>query len=229
MNRPLSPLQIPVEVDWETIDTVMLDMDGTLLDKYYDDYFWETYVPKVYAALNNLELEAAKRVLLKKYGSVENTLQWSDLLFWSEKLGLDIPRLKEDVGHLITVHPHVTTFLEKLVQLDKQVLLITNAHPKTLDIKLERTGIGTYFQTMACVDEIGFAKEQSEFWDGMKKRIPFDRRKTLFADDTEKVLHSAQQFGLAHLIHIARPSSRLPVRYSEAFSSILDFSEIMPS
>ncbi len=28
------------------IKYVLLDMDGTLLDKYFDDYFWEHLVPR---------------------------------------------------------------------------------------------------------------------------------------------------------------------------------------
>ncbi len=28
---------------------VLLDMDGTLLDKYFDDYFWEHLLPEKYA------------------------------------------------------------------------------------------------------------------------------------------------------------------------------------
>ena len=34
---------------WDDITWVLLDMDGTLLDKHFDDYFWETLVPEEYA------------------------------------------------------------------------------------------------------------------------------------------------------------------------------------
>ncbi len=52
------------EPDWETVDTVLLDMDGTLLDKHFDDFFWEHYVPEIYAENNDLTpLEARKELL----------------------------------------------------------------------------------------------------------------------------------------------------------------------
>jgi len=35
------------------IKYVLLDMDGTLLDKYFDDYFWEHLLPERYEKLKN--------------------------------------------------------------------------------------------------------------------------------------------------------------------------------
>ena len=32
-------------VNWNKIDTILLDMDGTLLDLYFDNYFWREHVP----------------------------------------------------------------------------------------------------------------------------------------------------------------------------------------
>ena len=37
-------------MNWPTIKTVLLDMDGTLLDKHFDDYFWELDSQKFYVA-----------------------------------------------------------------------------------------------------------------------------------------------------------------------------------
>ena len=33
------------ELDWTSIDTVLLDMDGTLLDLRFDNWFWQEHVP----------------------------------------------------------------------------------------------------------------------------------------------------------------------------------------
>jgi putative hydrolase of the HAD superfamily len=90
---------------WEKIDTVLLDMDGTLLDRYFDDHFWLEHVPGEYARLRGMALEDAKKELFEKYRSQEGTLNWTDLDYWSERLGLDIPTLKRQVDHLIAVHP----------------------------------------------------------------------------------------------------------------------------
>lgn len=219
--------QNPSSFSWHEIDTVLLDLDGTLLDKYYDDFFWETFVPEVFAKKNRIEMGAAKAALLHTYKKVENTLEWTDLDYWSNELDLNIPRLKREIGHLIAVRPQVTEFLEYLKEKEKKIYLVTNAHPKTLEVKFERVDIAKHFTAIFSSKEVGAAKEQPEFWNRLKEALPFTRDKTLFVDDTEKVLQSASNYGLCHLIHIAKPSSKLPPAFSRNFPSILSFEELM--
>lgn len=219
--------QIPPDFSWSQIDTILLDMDGTLLDKYFDDHFWEEYVPKIFAETNGLPLEDARKTLLQRYQSVESTLQWTDLDYWSERLGLDIPELKCKVDHLIQVHPYVVDFLEYTKTIDKKVHLVTNAHSKTLDIKLRKTTLGPHFDRIVCAEEIGYAKEQPEFWEGLADHLHFDKKRTLLADDTAKVLHSAKQYGMGFLIFVARPSSRIPVTFSPDYPAITFFNELI--
>ena len=212
---------------WPDIETVFLDMDGTLLDKYYDDYFWEHYVPEVYARKNNLDHPAARQHLLGTYRSVENTLQWTDLDYWSERLGLDIAKLKKEISHLVNILPHVVDFLAYMEDLGKKVYLVTNAHPKALQVKMERVQLETCFQRLICSQEIGVAKEEPAFWHKLHNILPYDKETTLFADDTEKVLHAAAGYGIRHLIHIANPSSRRKAQHSRHYPSILSFRELM--
>ena len=221
--------QIQPTFTWPQIDTILLDMDGTLLDKYFDDHFWEEYVPKVYAQANKVTKDDARKVLLQKYKAVESTLEWCDLDFWSEQLGLDIPELKCKVDHLIQVHPYVIDFLKYIKSIGKVVHLVTNAHSKTLDIKLRKTKIGPHFDRLVCAEEIGFAKEEPEFWNKLEAMLGYDKSKTLLADDTEKVLHSAKQYGMGFLLSIARPSTRLAVNYSENYPSVAFFNELIPA
>ena len=86
------------------IGYVLLDMDGTLLDKYFDDFFWEQLVPEKYAEKHAMTFGRSKEELGGKYRFHEGTLNWTDLDFWSRELNLDIPALKEQIQHLIEVH-----------------------------------------------------------------------------------------------------------------------------
>jgi len=219
--------QIKPDFSWSQIDTILLDMDGTLLDKYFDDHFWEEYVPKIFAETNGLSEKDARKILLQRYQSVENTLQWTDLDYWSERLGLDIPELKCKIDHLIQVHPYVVDFLDYIKNINKEVHLVTNAHSKTLDIKLRKTALGSHFDRIVCAEEIGYAKEQPEFWNKLAEHLHFDKGRTLLADDTAKVLHSAQQYGMGFPVFVARPSSRIPVKFSPDYPSITYFNELI--
>jgi len=212
---------------WDRIDTILLDMDGTLLDKHFDDYFWEHYVPEIFAEKNDLTPLEARKELLARYKSIEGTLAWTDLDYWSEKLYLDIPALKLKINHLIQVHPYVVDFLQYCVNLGKKVHLVTNAHSKTLDIKMRKTEIGSYFDHIICSQDIGLPKEEPEFWERLESLLGFDKQRTLLADDNENVLKAAQTYGMGVQIFVARPSSRAEIFYSEKFPSIVYFKELI--
>jgi len=202
-------------------------MDGTLLDKYYDDYFWERYIPEIYAKQNGLNTVEAGKKLLAIYKAKEGTLDWTDLDYWSDQLALNIPALKIKVSHLIKIHPYVVDFLEFLSQSSKRVYLVTNAHSKTLDIKMKKTSLNGYFDRIICAAEVGKPKEDTSFWPGLKKIINFSRETTMLAEDTEKILQSAQAYGIKHLIYVARPSSRKAIKKSSHFTSIIYFNELI--
>ncbi len=218
-----------MEVNWRTIDTVLLDMDGTLLDRHFDDYFWEHYLPVIYAEKHQLSTTAARSRLLRLYRSKEGTLEWTDLDYWSDQLGLDIPALKLKVEHLIAVHPHVTEFLSWARGAGKQLVMVTNAHSKTLAIKMEKTALAGYFHRIVCSQEVGVPKEEVAFWQRLHAIIDYTPDRALLADDTEAVLDTAHRYGIRCCIHVARPSSTLPVRPSKRFPSIAYFRELIPT
>jgi len=219
--------QIQPVIDWQTIETVLLDMDGTLLDRNFDDYFWGQYVPEVYGLKHDIPTEEAQERLQRRFQREEGTLAWTDLDYWSQELGLDIPALKIRVDHLIQIHPYVIDFLIHCRQNGKQLHIVTNAHSKTLDIKMRKTAIGNHFDRIVCAEEVGLAKEDPIFWENLQEIIPYDKEKTLLADDNETVLASAEIYGIKNLIYVARPSSRLDVRHSKKFPSITYFNELL--
>jgi putative hydrolase of the HAD superfamily len=206
---------------------VLLDMDGTLLDKYFDDYFWEHLVPEKYAEKKNITFGRAKEELLAKYKSHEGTLNWTDIDFWSKEVDIDIPALKEQIRHLIEIHPHVEDFLRMLRRHRKKVYLVTNAHYKVLDIKLKKTELGRYFHAAVTSFEIGYPKEMPEFWEKAGRQLGFDKEKTLFIDDTLAVLKTAAQYGIKYILHKTFASSKADKGIPENFLAIEDFRELM--
>jgi len=209
------------------VKCVLLDMDGTLLDKYFDDFFWEHLVPEKYADKHNITFGKAKEELFKRYKAHERTLNWTDIDFWSADLDLDIPALKEQIKHLIEVHPHVEDFLKMLKAEKKEVYLVTNAHYKALDIKLKKTNIGQYFDRCITSFEIGYPKELLQFWREIEKIIQFDKEKTLFIDDSREILQTARNFGIKYLLLKTRANSKKADVPQNDFPVLRDFKELI--
>lgn len=214
-------------INWNAIDTVLLDMDGTLLDLHFDNYFWLTHLPDRYAAIHQLDVDVARKRLHQQIRELEGTLNWYCLDYWSEALKVDIPALKAEIRDKIRVRPHVELFLNLLRALGKHCTLITNAHPDSLSLKLDVTGIDRWLDLVISSHELRHPKEAQAFWQALQAKQVFDPARTLFIDDTVKILESARQFGIAHLLCIHQPDSQQP-RTIEGFPAIYHFDEILP-
>jgi len=225
---PESDINFNTMIDWSKIDNVFLDMDGTLLDLHFDNHFWLEYVPARYAEARGLSLAAAKAELTARYQRILGTLEWYCIDHWSQELGLDIALLKEEVDHLIAVHPHVVDFLEVMRRMGKRLVLVTNAHQKSLALKLDRTRLAGYFDGIVCAHDLGLPKEDRGFWGRLQQVEPFDPERTLFVDDSHAVLASARDYGIRWLLAVLKPDSRTPPKEHGGFAAIHDFSEILP-
>lgn len=216
-------------IDWSLIDTVFLDMDGTLLDLHFDNHFWLEHMPRRYAEFHGLAPEIARAHLAAHYERHAGTLNWYCLDFWSSELALDIVQLKEEVVHLIAVRPDVPAFLEAVRRSGRRVVMVTNAHPKSLGLKMRETRIDTYFDALISSHQIGVPKEHSNFWQGLQGIEPFDKQRTLFVDDSLPVLKSAQAYGIEQLLAVCNPDSRQPDKACGGFMGITSFGQVMPT
>jgi len=215
-------------LNWNKINTVLLDMDGTLLDLNFDNHFWLEFVPQRYAQQNQLSLAESKEFLQPLFKSMEGRLEWYCMDYWSQQLNLDIAGLKAEISGLIDILPHVTEFLTALQQTDKTVLLVTNAHPDSLSLKMEKTCLQPFFKHIICSHDFGFAKEHQPFWEAFQAQQGFAKQSTLMVDDSLAVLRAAQSFGIEHLININKPDSQKAAKVTNEFPAIADFREIMP-
>ncbi|MFT5425108.1 MAG: HAD superfamily hydrolase (TIGR01509 family) [Gammaproteobacteria bacterium] len=213
-------------INWNEIETVMLDMDGTLLDLHFDNYFWQEYLPECWGLLHGMDINSAKVALIPRFKAIEGTLAWYCLDYWSEELGIDILTLKQDVEHLIKTRPYAEELLRKLNNMGKDVVLVTNAHEKILDVKLKKTDIKKYFDHIISAHALGSPKENNAFWESLSNTIAFSQERTLFIDDNLTVLKAAEDYGIRHLLSIAKPDSHLPERSSTEIFHVGDFREL---
>ncbi len=226
MTPHASPVT-PHGLDWDSVDDVLLDMDGTLLDRHFDNFFFEEELPRRYAALHGVATQDALERLLGMYRSVEGELDWTDLHYWSRRLGIDIVALTKEFDHMIDMLPDAEVFLRDLRARGKRVHVVTNAHEAGVTIKIAKTGIDRYVDRILNAFEVGYLKMREEYWPVCQRLIRFDPARSLYIDDDEACLAAAHRYGIRHLYHRAKSSSRLPSQPSARFHSIEDFRRLM--
>jgi 5'-nucleotidase len=195
------------KLDWTQIDTVLLDLDGTLLDLGFDNDFWLDFIPIEYAAARALTLEAAKADLTPRFRACEGTMNWYCIDYWSRELGLDIHALKRTQADRVAWLPGAQLFLERLRALGKRLVLLTNSHPQVLQIKDEQTGVTGYLDVAISSHVFRVPKESPEFWRAVRAVEPFDLQRSLFVDDSPSVLRAAKEAGIRWVRGVRRISA----------------------
>lgn len=213
---------------WDDIETVLLDMDGTLLDLHYDNFFWLQHVPMRYAEKHELPHDEAHQQLMKRYSEVRGSLDWYCIDFWTRELSLDIEQLKHDVADKISIRPDAVGFLTWLNENNKRVVLVTNAHPASLKLKMEKTGLHIHFDNIINAHDIGLAKENEGFWDKLHDVEPYHRKHTMLIDDNLEVLACASAYGIGYCYGIQQPDSQGSHVKSEDYVVLGSFKEILP-
>lgn len=207
-------------VDWDGIDTVLVDMDGTLLDLSFDNLFWREIVPQTYARRRGLTVASAQAELAPRFAAKVGTLEWYCLDHWTRDLGLDLKTLKHEHREHIRFLPGARDFLASVRARGKRLLVVTNAHRDTLAVKAEHTGLERLVDGVVCSHDLAAPKESAAFWLALEQHEPFDARRTLLIEDSLAVLAAARAHGLRHTVAIRRPDSGEPARAIPDFISI---------
>ena len=214
-------------IEWNKVDTVLLDMDGTLLDLNFDNHFWLEFVPTRFAEQNKLTIEESKQQLVPLFKEMEGKLEWYCLDYWSDALKLDIAGLKAEISGLINILPHVTEFLEAVHNSSRKLILVTNAHRASLDLKMDKTCLQPFFDQIISSHDYGASKETQVFWSQLNRQHIFEKQATLLVDDSLAVLKSARLYGIKYLISVSKPDSQQAKKTITDFPAIEDFRELM--
>ncbi len=213
--------------DWTQIHTVMLDMDGCLLDLIYDNHLWNDLVPIRYGQARGISAEEARRFLYGHLLGGQRDLNFYCIDFWRRRTQLDIMALHQEMAHFIIYRPGAQAFLHWLGAKEARVLLVTNAHRASLAVKDQHSGLCAEVDRTISSHDFGCVKESAPFWRRLAEAEPFDPAHTLFIDDNQDVLEAAAAFGIAHLRTVRQPDSSRPPQRDLRFPVFDHFAELM--
>ena len=208
--------------------TILLDMDGVLIDLAFANFFWQEFLPSQYALQRMIPVQAAARELEQHFMRVHGTLDWYSTDYWHKLLDLDIIALKNSLANRIQLRPGAIDFLNCLKAVKKRCILVSNAHPDSIAIKLGKTGIAHYFDVICSSHQLGLAKENPGFWQQFCSHFGVDPDQCAFIDDNEAVLNNAG-IDLNCLYTVYEPDSRKKQPKKSSYSDVGDFSCFLSS
>lgn len=226
-NRTETRGSVPL-IDWSQIDTVLLDMDGTLIDLNFDNTLWNSHLPKVYAQANKISTEQAHELLFGHMRLNARTIKFYCLDYWAEFTGLDILQLHRNVAGLLRYREGTEAFLQWLQTHPSRVLMATNAHRDSVVFKDNHLDLLGYFDAVVSSHDYQQVKESQEFWHTLVANQSINPDRSVFIDDNEAVLDAAQQFGIAHVLCVASPDSQRPPHTESAHHMLHNLADLVP-
>ena len=214
-------------MSWDRVETVILDIDGTLLDLNFDDHVWNRVLPERFAELHRLDVTDARDEIEKRLHQHRGTLAWYCFDHWFDLTGIPINDIEQELLHLVRIRPLVLEFLKFLQQRGLQVIFATNAHPTSLSFKMDIVDFGERFFAVKSSHEYGYAKENLKFWRSLQAEFAFDPAKSLLIDDNISVLQAARQYGIEYLFGVKFPNLEGTAISSSEFHCLDSFSELI--
>ena len=158
-------------VDWSGLDTILLDMDGTILDLAFDNHFWGTVIPREWGLKRGLDTNTSQQRLAPVFANEQGKLNWYCLDFWGDTLDLDIPAIKAQYADGIRWRPRQRLFTATAGQssgrgVDHQ------RPPPDAEMKAERLPIAQWFDKMISSHDYGAPKETPAFWNALMGERP---------------------------------------------------------
>jgi putative hydrolase of the HAD superfamily len=111
-------------VNLNEIKLVSFDAEGTLVTPDFSYAVWFEAIPERYAERKGIDFELARKAIEEEYRKVgDQRLEWYDVRYWFNKLGLGTPeRVLKRCESKVRYYPEVTEVLESLSERYKLVV-----------------------------------------------------------------------------------------------------------
>lgn len=215
-------------IDLSRVDTLLLDMDGTLLDLHFDDHFWLQYMPANLPENHGFDAHQMQTHFYEPMQSTRGSLDWYCVDHWSERLDLPVMQDMARHRHLIRWRPGTTDFLRLARKAGKRIIIATNAHREVWQLKADTLDLIHRVDAVVSSHDYGKPKEDGHFWQSIVNQYQLDLTRCAFFDDSDAVLASAVRHGVGLVVGIEHPNSHRPARTLEHAPVIRDFSDLIP-
>lgn len=192
------------------VRTLFIDMDGTLTDLAFDRSFFTERLPQAYAEASGLDATAARSHVEAELAAIHGTLAWYSMSHLSRLFGLDLAAMTGQFAHGVELQRGALEFLARAGGRYRRVL-VTNADPDVLALKLRHLGIGAWLDAAISAHHLGAAKEEAVFYERLARLEPDCPRAGVLIDDNRRAVAAARRAGLA-TITITRPDLSHPPR-----------------
>lgn len=181
------------------IKILSLDLQGTLSDSKFSDYFWLELLPKKYAQKFNLSIQEAKDILkqkFKEYG-VYNILYYDDK-YWSDYL--DFNTLEEIRN--FEVQPHIDNNLYNLIQkINIPKIIISTTTNLFIEYELKEN-IKDFNKIYSCVDTFNTGGKTAEVFKKVCEELKVKPNEILHIGDNKTMdVDNAIEVGVNAIIY----------------------------
>lgn len=187
----------------EHVRTLFIDMDGTLTDLSFDRAFFQRTLPRAYAEARGIDPDAASAHVFRELAAIHGTLAWYSLPNLSRLFEVDLTALTAELAHEVRLQAGALEFLDKAGRRYRRVL-VTNADPGVLALKLKYLGIGAWLDAVISAHHLGAAKEEAVFYERLPGLEPDCPQAGVLIDDNRRAVAAARRAGLA-TVTIMRP------------------------
>ncbi len=150
------------------IKYISLDLQGTLSDSKFSDYFWIEFIPQKYSEKNKISIQSAKEILkqkFKEYG-VYNILYYDDK-YWSEYLKFDTKKELDKFEIRPSINKKMYSYLQNL-NLPK--IIVSTTTELFINYELEEK-VKEFEKIYSCVDYFKIGGKTKEVYENIAKEL----------------------------------------------------------